>query len=282
MSGFPRPGSGGGAAALRDAATVILLREAEGAPEVLLLRRHARSGFAARAWVFPGGVADPADRRPPAAVGGGVDVERLSALLGRPPDVALGLAVAAVRETFEEAGILLAAGPGGAPPDLSDPELVRMRRALGERAPGRADFNAWLAEARLVLDLGALVPFSRWRTPAAEPRRYDTIFFLARAPEGQVAEHDTVETTGLRWTSAADALAAAERGELALIYPTLRTLEALAVFDDLDTLLAAAPTTRLRPLQPHAVTDADGRVVAILHPDDPAYPWERYPELRAP
>jgi hypothetical protein len=133
-----------------------------------------------------------------------------------------------------------------------------------------------------VLDLGALTPHSRWLTPTAEPRRYDTVFFLARAPEGQVAAHDQMETTDSRWTTAADALAAARRGELALIYPTLRTLEALAPFDDLPSLLAAAPRTRLRPLQPHAVTDPDGRVTAILHPDDPAYPWERYPELRTP
>lgn len=270
-------------APLRDAATVILLREAAaGAPQVLLLRRHARSGFAARAWVFPGGVADPGDRLLPAASRGSVDERRLADLLGRPPDVALGLVVAAIRETFEEAGLLLAHTSAGAAPDLSDPAVVRMRRALAQRgAVPAADFNAWVAGAGLVLDLGALVPFSRWLTPAVEPRRYDTVFFLARAPQGQVAEHDEVETTGLRWTTAADALADARRGELQLIYPTLRTLEALAVHPDLGALLAAAPRTRLRPLQPHAVTDADGRVTAILHPDDPAYPWDRYPELRA-
>ena len=272
----PHADDGERPAPLRDAATVILLREAEGPPLLLLLRRHARSGFAAGAWVFPGGVVDHADRLLPAAHRGSVDLSRFAELLGRRPDVTLGLVVAAVRETFEEAGVLLARRRGRAPVDLSDPEVVALRRALGH---ADADFTAWVRAAGLVLDLGALVPFSRWLTPAAEPRRYDTIFFLARAPEGQVAEHDEVETTGLRWTTAADALADAQRGELALIYPTLRTLEALAAHGDLGALFAAAPTTRLRPLQPHAVTGADGRITDILHPDDPAYPWERYPEL---
>jgi 8-oxo-dGTP pyrophosphatase MutT (NUDIX family) len=258
-------------APLRDAATVVVLRQPErgGAPEILLLRRHAASGFAARAWVFPGGTVDAADTRLNPACWQGVDPGALAPVMDRSPEETLGLCVAAVRETFEEAGLLLARRADGRPVDLGDPDVLELRR-IPER------FHDGLAENGLVLDLGALVPFMRWRTPTEEPRRYDAIFFLAVAPEGQVADHDRIETTESRWTTAAEALAA----DLPLMFPTARTLEALAELDDLDSVLAAVPAgQRLRPLQPHAQVDAEGRIVAIIHPDDPAYPWELYPEL---
>jgi 8-oxo-dGTP pyrophosphatase MutT (NUDIX family) len=254
-------------APLRDAATVVLLRDAPGVPEVLLLRRHARSGFAAGAWVFPGGVVDPGDRCLDPALWTGLDVDAAAAVTGRPPDIALGLHVAAVRETFEEAGLLLARRPDGTAPPAPERTLDLLR---------------WLAAAGAVLDLGLLRPYSRWRTPDQEPRRYDTVFFLARAPQGQVAASDRVETTEARWLTPGAALEAHARGELPLIYPTVVTLEELAGLGDLDAILSAVPRgTRLRPLQPHVVLDAEGRVTGFLHPDDPAYPWERYPELRS-
>lgn len=263
------------AARLRDAATVIVLRSGpgDGPPELLLLRRHARSGFAASAWVFPGGVVDAADRCLDPALWDGLDLKVAAEVTGRPRDLALGLHVAAVRETFEEAGLLFARHrDDGRPVDLTGSAV-----AVADR---HQEFGAWLAAAGLVLDLGRLVPFSRWRTPAQEPRRYDAIFFLAPAPEGQVADHDRRETTESRWLTAADALDAGRRGELTLIYPTVVTLEELAELGDLEAILAAVePGTRLRPLQPHMVLDAEGRAVAILHPDDPDYPWDRYPDL---
>jgi 8-oxo-dGTP pyrophosphatase MutT (NUDIX family) len=256
---------------LRDAATVIVLR-GSGTLEVLLLRRHAGSGFAASAWVFPGGVVDPADTRLHPACWEGADPIALAPLVGRSPEVALGLCVAAVRETFEESGLLFARRPDGTRLDLGDPDIVALRRAT-------ARFHTALAETGLVLDLGALRPFSRWLTPESEPRRYDAIFFVARAPEDQVADHDRVETTESRWLTPADALAGHARGEFDLMFPTARTLEALADLGDLEAILASVPPgTRLRPLLPHLELDAEGRVAAIIHPDDPAYPWERYPQ----
>lgn len=279
-----RPGPTG--AQVRDAATVILLREApgEGPPEVLLLRRHARSGFAATAWVFPGGTVDPADLRLPPAYWDGLDPAAAAPVVGRDPEVTLGLFVAAVRETFEEAGLLLARHADGRAVDLHDPEVVRLRRTLAER-PRQTEvavaFDAWVVETGLVLDLGALTPLSRWITPQQEPRRYDTIFFLARAPGGQIAAHDQVETTESRWLTAADALSAHAEGEFRLVYPTIHTLEELAGFSDTPTLLSAAVAReRLRPLQPHLVVDERGKVTGILHPDDPHFPWNLYPELR--
>lgn len=262
-------------APLRDAATVLVLRDAPAgaAPEVLLLRRHARSGFAARAWVFPGGVVDPADTTLDPSCWRGADPVALAPLLGRTPEEALGMCVAAVRETFEEAGLLFAARPDGASIDLGDDDVVAVRRAP-------TGFHDWLRGGGAVLDLGALTPYSRWRTPTEEPRRYDTIFFTAVAPEGQVADHDRVETTQSRWVTAADALAAYDRDELPLIFPTHATLAELADLGDLGAIRAAVPPgTRLRPLQPHAVLDDEGRIAAIIHPDDVAYPSELYPDL---
>lgn len=253
-------------APLRDAATVVVLRETErgGVPEVLLVRRHAASGFAARAWVFPGGTVDEADTRLDPACWTGVDPDALAVVVGRTPEVALGLCVAAVRETFEEAGLLFAHRARGG---RADPGGLR-------RAPGR--FHTDLAAEGLVLDLGALVPFMRWRTPTAEPRRYDAIFFVAVAPADQVADHDRVELTESRWVTAQQALD--ER--LPMIFPTVHTLRALAALGGVDAVLSAVPPgTRLRPLQPHAEVDADGAITRLVHPDDPAYPWHLYPEL---
>jgi 8-oxo-dGTP pyrophosphatase MutT (NUDIX family) len=262
-------------APLRDAATVLVFR-ATGAgrpPELLFVRRHARSGFAARAWVFPGGVMDPADAMLDPSCWQGIDPQALAPVTGRSPQEALGLCVAAVRETFEEAGLLFARRADGSAIDLGDPDVKAVRREP-------AGFHDWVLDTGVVLDLGALTPYSRWRTPTAEPRRYDTIFFTAVAPEGQVVDHDRVETTESRWATPQEALEAYERGELPMIFPTHATVVELAGLGGLEAIQAAVPPgTPLRPLQPHAEVDDEGRILAILHPDDPAYPWERYPEL---
>lgn len=255
--------SEGGASRARLAATVLLFRRG-GAPhpEVLLLRRHARSGFAASAWVFPGGAVDPADARLDPARWSGADPGALAPVLGHDPATALALCVAAVRETFEEAGILLARGAAGSPPDLADPAVGGLRAALAGRD---ADLGPGLAAAGLVLDLGALTPWRRWVTPVEEPRRYDTVFFLAEAPSGQVADHDRVETVSARWATAEVALAAHRRGDLPMIYPTIRTLEEVAGASLAALRERARSHWPLRPLLPRAVVDDGGRVVGIVH-----------------
>lgn len=268
----------------RLAATVLALREAgadaPGGFEVLMLRRHSRSGFAASLWVFPGGTVDEADRRLHPGRWSGTDPLVLGSVLGWDGETALGAAVAAVRETFEESGLLIARHDDGSAVDLSAPAIVQLRRAQAAKRPGAADiepggpeWHAWLADAGIVLDLGALTPWSRWITPVQEPRRYDTAFFLAVAPPGQVADHDRVETTDSLWLSPAQALARHRRDELPMMYPTIVTLTELAAHDSVGSAVAAARAVeRLPAVQPQLVTDDDGRVLKILHPDDPAFP----------
>jgi 8-oxo-dGTP pyrophosphatase MutT (NUDIX family) len=260
----------------RPAATVIMLRDAAPGPEVLMLRRHARSGFAADAWVFPGGVVDAGDRELDRARWRGIDPAALSPRFTEPADLVLGFHVAAVRETFEECGLLLATHGDGRAPDVTRPEYVAMRERLGDRDQV-ADWGGWLAEEELVLDLDALTYFSRWVTPRMEGRRFDAAFFIASAPDGQFAAHDEMEVTGQRWTTAGAALDAFHAGELHLIYPTIRTLEALADFDSAEAAFAhASQQQEIRSVLPHIEVDDDGW--RILHPDDPGYPHELYAE----
>lgn len=283
-------------APVRDAATVVLLRDGSaaggpaggsgggaaggtgsaGPPEVLLLRRSARSGFGASAWVFPGGGVDPADRLLDRSRWRGPDPRRLGAVLGHDPADAVALGVAAVRETFEEAGVLLARTEDGRPVDARAPALGALRRTLldpGADGPSPVDLAAVLAAAGLVLDLGALTPLARWRTPRQERRRFDAVFFLAVVPPGQEAVPDLVETTAARWTTAEAALDEARAGRLPLMYPTLQTLEALAGWPSAAAAVgAAADQAALRVLEPHLVLDEEGRVVRVVHPDDPEYP----------
>lgn len=264
------------AAAPRNAATVIILRSTDTTGyEVLMLRRSARSGFAADMWVFPGGVVDPGDALP-GSRWTGIDPQLLAGRFGLTPELVLAHHVAAVRETFEEAGLLFARTADGAPPDLSDPDLLRMRHDLANRTVA-ADFGAWLEQRDLVLDLQAMTYLSHWVTPAAEPRRYDTRFFLAHVPADQVAGHDRIETTDQRWISPATALDASRAGTMQMIYPTIQTLRWLREHDTAQAAVAAAVAQpSIRRIQPHAELDEDGKFVRIVHPDDPEYPAHLY------
>ena len=262
--------------ALRAAATVIVLRDAADTCELLMLRRHARSGFAADMWVFPGGVVDEADGALDANHWAGIDPAALAARFGLTAQQVLAHYVAAVRETFEEAGLLLAHRRDGSAPDLSDPLLLQLRNDLADRTK-TGNFAAWLAERDLVLDLDALTYLSHWVTPSVEPRRYDTRFFIGQAPADQVAGFDQQETTDQRWVTAADALAASKAGEMPMIYPTILTLRWLRDHATTQAATQAAnEQAKVRRIQPHAELDEDDNFVRILHPDDPAYPHHLY------
>ena len=266
--------------ALRPAATVVVLRDAVrgGDYEVLMLRRHARSGFAADMWVFPGGVVDEGDGELEAAHWTGIDPGALSTRFGLTSRQVLAHHVAAVRETFEEAGLLLARRRDGSPPDLGDPSLLQLRNDLADRSK-KVNFAGWLQDRDLVLDLDALTYLSHWVTPAVEPRRYDTRFFLAHAPADQIAGHDQFEITDQRWIAPAGALDAGRAGEMPMIFPTILTLRWLREHDTVAAAVAAAEgQPEIRRIQPHAELDDDGNFVRILHPDDPEFPRHLYEE----
>ena len=251
-----------------DAATVLVLRDGPDGMEVFLLERHIRSDFAGGAYAFPGGKVDPQDLALPAERWGGVDPARVVDAVGaRSPEHAVGILVAAVRETFEEAGPLLAHHADGRPvsaEDLASESFLEARRRLAARGE-HWDWAPWLEQEDLVLDLGALHPVSRWCTPHGMHRRFDTRFLAVALPEAQADAlgHDDVETTDSVWRRPDDALPAAAAGEVVIIFPTRRTLEHLAVHDDVASAMAAPGDPR-RILPAVVLVDGEPRV---QHPD---------------
>ncbi len=228
----------------RDAATVILLRQAASGVEAFLLRRTAELEFAPGACVFPGGSVDANDGTETIGWAGPAPAD-FGGLLGVPPDRARTLVCAAVRETFEESGVLLA-GPARSPDELvsDSAALAPDRHAL---LTGAASLGEVLGRHGLVLRADLLIPWARWITPEASPRRFDTWFFAAALPPGQTAttapegfaDHaDPGESESGTWLRPAAALEAAQAGQITLLPPTAVTLEELAGPDDVAGLLA--------------------------------------------
>jgi 8-oxo-dGTP pyrophosphatase MutT (NUDIX family) len=267
----------------RDAATVMLLRPAGGpdAPagggvEVLMLRRVAAMKFAPGAYVFPGGSVDPADFG--SAVGWhGPDPAEFGARLGASPEMARALVCAAVRETFEESGVLLAGAPGGGPlanpagpPDGSGPSWEADRAALVSGAVSLAEL---LSGRGLVLRADLLVPWARWITPEGEPRRFDARFFAAALPAGQLATGHAAESDHIAWLRPADAIASARAGEISMLPPTATTLHDFATAgaapgDPVAAILDRRPV--IEPVTPRLVLE-DGQAWLQL-PDEVGYP----------
>lgn len=208
----------------RDAATVLLIRDAPDL-HVFMLQRNLRSVFAAGFHVYPGGAVDPDDD---------VVAEHAAGAAQLPPGL-VRFAAAAVREAFEEAGVLLARdATTGAPVHGETLARAAARRHERERFP------ALLDDLGLVADLDALVPLARFVTPAGAPRRFDTWFFLAPAPTGHVYRHDDGETVASEWVTPAAALDRRRAGVFPLVEPTAWTLETIAGFRTCDEVLAAA------------------------------------------
>ena len=235
------------------AATVVVFRHAAagGPPEILMITRNRAMTFAGGMAVFPGGRVDPADYELAQTIAGDLD-----------PDEAAHR-IAAMRETLEETGLAigLTATPSAA-------EAIAARKLLleqGALAPV-LDAMGW------TLDLAALIPFARWH-PKNEriPRIFDTRFYLADLGTGAVElEIDATENTHLFWTSAADALAAAEREEIALIFPTRRNLERLAEFATFAEARAQAEVIPVQTITPR-IEERDGERWLMI-PEDAGYP----------
>ncbi len=255
----------------RDAATVMLVRDAPDL-HVFMLRRSLDADFVGGAHVFPGGAVDADDRLAEieARAPGRSDADA-SRLLERASG-GLGFWVAAIRETFEEAGVLLAhrRAPSG-PLDLDDPEIAgsfeRAREALNRR---RLRFVDFLADEDLLLDVTSLHVFSHWITPVGMPRRYDTWFFVAPAPEGHAYLHDDVETIESAWVRPSDAIERSRRGEVELIFPTFKNLEALTRFETAAELVEYVRTASdVEIVPPRVVRDGSG--TRLLLPGDEGY-----------
>lgn len=241
------------AAAPRDASTVVIVREKPGentGVEILMMKRPGTMKFAAGAYVFPGGRVDPADSDP--RIGWhGPSPEEFGTRLGAPPEAARALVVAAVRETYEESGLLLAGTPDGEAVIPSGPEWDADREAI--RAGGLS-FAGLLAARGLAIAADRIVPWARWVTPAAEPRRYDTRFFAALAPAGQTVDGHLAEADQIAWTAPGDALAAATAGEIVLLPPTAATLaEFAAISGDVPGFLAQSRA--IAPIEPRVFTE---------------------------
>ncbi len=221
----------------RNAATVVLLRPAEGGPELYLLRRHASMEFAGGMFVFPGGGVDERDFD--ATVGwAGPSPAQWATRLGTDEEMARALVCAAVRETFEESGVLLA-GPSAdaVVADTTGDDWEADRVALESRELAMTDF---LTRRGLVLRTDLLGSWDGWLTPVFEPKRYRTWFFVAAMPEGQRTRDVSSESSEVTWLSARIAADRAEDGEVWMLPPTYLTCLELGTFDSVDDILEAS------------------------------------------
>lgn len=216
--------------------------------------------FAGGMTVFPGGGVDPSDR-PDTAAWSGPAPQRWGELLSCDAGLGGALVQAAVRETFEECGVLLA-GPG-------TPDVAALQHERAELVARRRTFPEVLAGAGLVLRSELLRAWSRWITPLASPKRYDTAFFVALVPEGQEADAHTTEAVEAAWWHPAEALEHWQRGDMQLMAPTFKTLQEIGEYAESAAVLAAADDRVVRPLIPRVRRDGD-RIVVVL-PDDPGF-----------
>jgi 8-oxo-dGTP pyrophosphatase MutT (NUDIX family) len=252
------------------AATLVLLRDRPaGGVECLLMRRHLKSKFAAGDFVFPGGKIEADDIPEDAAAWcRGLDVKaaarRLS--LEAAPRTALGFWIGAIRETFEEAGLLLAVDADGRELAIDAPRFGEYRRAC--QGDNRA-FWTMIRGERLHLTTDRVVYFAHWITPEEQPLRFDTRFFAAPAPAGQEPTGDDHEMTDLKWLTPQEAVAAQRRGEITLRNPTVKNL---LLFDGALSTAQALDRVRdreVRTIRPRIVMEGDQR--KVLMPGDPGY-----------
>jgi 8-oxo-dGTP pyrophosphatase MutT (NUDIX family) len=249
----------------RPAATVVVMRDGPVAPEIFMVRRHEATAFMAGAYVFPGGRVDDGDR----------ESARVLEPPGRFDDLdsaeSAAFFVAAARELFEEAGVLLARDRRGSLVSLADASAHE--RFMNYRAKvhgGTAVLTAILERERLSLALDALVPFAHWVTPAIDTRRFDTRFFVARVPPGQMPAHDEKETIASGWMTARDALDRCRRDEIILPPPTWTTLRELEPFTSVEAAMTWARNRTIERREPKFLDDRGTKMLLLA--GDPLNP----------
>ncbi|MEU3963579.1 NUDIX hydrolase [Streptomyces buecherae] len=240
----------------RRAATVLLLRDTAAGPAVYMLRRRASMAFAGGAYAYPGGSVDARDEERDTGWAG-PSRARWAERLGTDEGTAQAIVCAAVRETFEEAGVLLA-GPDARTvvADTTGDDWEADRAALVARELSFADF---LARRSLVLRSDLLAGWARWITPEFEPRRYDTWFFAAALPAGQRTRNASTEADRTVWIRPREAAVGYDRGELLMMPPTIATLRELIPHATAAAALAAAADKDLTPILARA-TLRDGEI----------------------
>jgi 8-oxo-dGTP pyrophosphatase MutT (NUDIX family) len=243
----------------RDAATVVLLRPSSDGPEVYLLRRQTSMAFAGGMCVFPGGGVDPRDFDHTVAWAGPSPAAWASRL-GVDERMARALVCAAVRETFEESGVLLAGTPDQVVADTSGDDWEADRVAMESRELAITDF---LDRRGLVLRSDLLGVWSGWLTPVFEPKRYRTWFFVARLPEGQVTRDVSTESASVAWLPAMSAVSAAEAGDIFMLPPTYLTCLDVGQHADLHAVLTEAQGRDVDMFTPEVVADGDDFVLSM-------------------
>ncbi len=237
----------------RPAATTILLRDGVTGPEALLMQRHRRSGFVPGAWVFPGGRVDDEDADPALS----------DRVRGLDPDPVppTGFWMAAVRELFEETGVLLARSGDDWADDASHSPAAGTLR--GRLMDGDASLLDAVRELDVVVDTGPMQHIAHWVTPVVEPRRYDTHFFAVSLPPGRRAEPDPREMTRAVWLTPTEALERFERGELPMVFPTVKTLAMLRDHGSVADVLAAARERAIPRILPRLVRTEGGVGIVV-------------------
>jgi 8-oxo-dGTP pyrophosphatase MutT (NUDIX family) len=251
------------------AATIVLLRDGAQGLETFMVVRHHEIDFASGALVFPGGKADAQDADPRV-------LARLAPYPGATAEQSR-LRAAAIREAFEESGILLARHRDGRPVAAGEP-LERWRAGLNARTLTLADV---LEDGDLQLATDDLAHFAHWITPAAQPKRFDTHFYLARVPGDQVAAHDGTENVDSTWIRPQQAIADARAGSRTVIFPTLSNLVRLAQHARVAQAFDDAARTPIRPIQPWRENRADGTWVCIERDAGYTHTEQKVPVRRA-
>lgn len=259
-----------GKRALERSSTVVLVRETASAIDVLMVQRASTMGFAAEALVFPGGKVDHADTRAPWRDG----ATHIHAGLRSIPVEEHDVRVAAIRELFEECGVLLAYRDGrivetAALADSPD-DLIKIRTQINDDA---SLFGPYLKDRNLTPAFDLLTLFARWQTPPMIKRRFDTWFFLARMPDGQEAIEDGIESSAAFWARPADFLSRAEAGEAKIIFPTARNLELLDRHQTFDAAMRDARARSIETIIPVMAEENGEKFLTI--PDHLGYPVTR-------
>jgi 8-oxo-dGTP pyrophosphatase MutT (NUDIX family) len=253
------------------------MRDSSEGPEVFMVRRHQDTAFMGGAYVFPGGRVDAADHDGSEAWCDGL-AHAKSQLPGLADDVAIAFHVAAARELFEEAGVLLARDSGGRFVSLTGDDVhARFKAYRGDVHGGRSTLRDIVERERLRLALDALVLFAHWVTPPIDTRQFDTRFFMARVPPDQTPAHDETETTHSGWLTASAAIDQSLNAHIVLPPPTWTTIRELERFASVDEAMRWARGRSVVARMPQLSVQDGVRLLVI--PGDPLHPEEAVGEL---